>query len=79
MKWIAAAALGLAVTGLAALGWAAVTDLDEDGLISLAEAQAVYPSLTPETFTTLDGDGDGFLTLDEVAAAEEAGVLAPEG
>ena len=75
MKWIAALALGVAVTGLAAMGWAAVTDLDGDGMISFTEAQATYPALTEETFLTLDGDGDGYLTAAEVEAAEEAGLL----
>lgn len=75
MKWIAALALGVGITALSAMGWAAVTDLDGDGLYSLIEAQATYPDLTEDLFLSLDQDGDGYLSVEEVAAGEEAGVL----
>lgn len=79
MKWITALALGMAVSALAGLGWAAVEDADRDGMISFAEAQAAFPSLTEDTFAEIDGDGDGMLSMEEVAAAEEAGLLVTDG
>ncbi len=43
-------------------------DIDNDGLIDRAEAQAKLPRLA-KRFDTLDADGDGKLSHDELRAA----------
>lgn len=50
-------------------------DTNEDGVLSLAEVQAVYPDMTEEQFTTIDLNGDGVLEDAEVKAAQEAGLM----
>ena len=53
-------------------------DSNEDGVLSLAEVQAVYPQVTEDMFTTADLNGDGALEDAEVKAAQEAGLM-PSG
>ena len=52
-------------------------DLDGDGLVSFEEMIASVPTVSEETFTTIDANADGTLDAEEYAAAEEAGVLPP--
>jgi hypothetical protein len=59
-----------------AMGQSAVeADSNEDGVLSLAEVQAVFPDVTGETFAAADLNGDGALEDAEVRAAQEAGLL----
>ncbi len=58
-------------------------DTDGDGLVSLAELQALYADL-PESrltadFDQVDIDGDGLLNDDEIALARESGIFPPAG
>ena len=41
-------------------------DTNGDGKISYEEAHAAFPRLTPERFSRLDTDGDGFTSLTEL-------------
>jgi len=71
--------LPLALVLLAGVGFATTSmdevDSDGDGLLTLDELQAAYPTLTAEMFETIDTDANGVLDLEEVAAAEEAELL----
>ena len=59
-----------------AMGQSAVqADTNEDGVLSIAEVQAVYPDMTEEAFATADLNGDGVLEDAEVTAAQEAGLM----
>ena len=59
-----------------AIGQSAVqADSNEDGVLSLAEVQAVYPDVTEDMFATADLNGDGALEDAEVKAAQEAGLM----
>jgi hypothetical protein len=73
MNWILAGLLGLGVSTAAMA--AEVEDTDGDGMYSMEELMVAYPSLTEDLFSTIDGNGDGAVDPDELAAAEEAGVL----
>lgn len=53
-------------------------DSNEDGVLSLAEVQAVYPDMTEENFTIVDLNGDGVLEDVEVKSAQEAGLIPAE-
>ena len=64
----------LALTATAAVAQNAA-DTDGDGMLSLEEAQAAMPDMAEETFLTLDGNADGLLDAEEVAAAQEAGLI----
>ena len=73
MNWILAGLLGLGVSTAAMA--ADVEDTDGDGMYSMEELMVAYPSLTEDLFSTIDGNGDGAVDPDELAAAVEAGVL----
>lgn len=72
-KLILAALLGLGATAAAAETM--VEDADGDGVYSMEELVVAYPALTEDVFGAIDGNGDGAIDPDELAAAEEAGVL----
>lgn len=72
LNWILAGLLGL---GVSTAALAEVEDTDGDGVYSMEELMVAYPSLTEELFTTIDGNGDGAVDEEELAAALDAGVL----
>lgn len=53
-------------------------DANEDGFISFDELLEMHPETTTELFLTLDTDGDALLNADELAAAQEAGLIPTE-
>ncbi len=53
----------------------AAMDADGDGYISMAEFQEAMPDATSDTFMAADTDGDGVLSAEEIAAAQDAGIL----
>jgi hypothetical protein len=59
----------------AALGQADTADTDGDGMLSYTELLLVMPDMTEEDFAALDANEDGMLDAEEVAAAEEAGLI----
>lgn len=50
-------------------------DANGDGLLSVAEVQAVYPDVTVEQFAAMDLNDDGALDDAEVQAAQAAGTM----
>jgi hypothetical protein len=50
-------------------------DTNGDGLVTIDEAQAVFPDLAVETFTAMDLNADGALDAEEMAAGQEAGLM----
>jgi opacity protein-like surface antigen len=58
-----------------ALNAATELDADGDGMYSLPELQAGYPEMTAEDFALVDANGDGLVDPDELASAQNAGVL----
>jgi hypothetical protein len=54
---------------------AAEVDANGDGILSVAEVQAVYPDVTNEQFSAMDLNADGGLDDGEVQAAQEAGMM----
>ena len=75
-KTAGALALMLAATTLAAQDISAL-DTNGDGALSYPEMMVAYPDLTEDGFSVMDSTGDGLLDADEVAAAVEAGMIAP--
>jgi hypothetical protein len=59
----------------AALAQAETIDTDGDGMVSYTELLLVMPDMTEDDFTALDVNEDGMLDAEEVAAAEEAGLI----
>ena len=53
-----------------------VEDTDGDGMYSMEEMAAVFPALTEERYFEIDTNADGSVDADELAAAQEAGLLA---
>lgn len=52
-----------------------VPDTNGDGKYSLDEVHAVMPEVSEADFRDADGDADGYLSPDELAAAQENGEL----
>ncbi len=69
-----AAVFSLAV---AATAMSAQTEIDTngDGYLSQDELLVAYPAMTEENFAAMDTDKDGAVSLDEMKAAEDAGLL----
>ncbi len=75
-RTLALAALILGVVGAShAMGQAASLDTDGDGMVSYSEALVAMPEMTEAEFAALDADGDGMLNADELAAAQDAGLI----
>lgn len=73
---LTSAAFALLVSApFAAQAVTADVDTDGNGTFSFSELQAAYPDLTEEGFTAIDTNADGEADMDEVTAAEEAGLL----
>lgn len=76
---LSASFLGAVILSAAAASAQDITmmDADADGFVSYPEAQAAMPEVDESLFTMIDANGDGLWAADEVAAAVEAGLLAP--
>ena len=74
------AALVTAISPALAMSDSAVeVDTNGDGVLSLAEVQAVWPSVTAEDFETMDANADGSLDDTEIKTAEETGMMSTDG
>jgi len=74
-SFTAIAATALCLPAFAMGQSATQADANEDGVLSLAEVQAVFPDMTEDQFITIDINGDGMLEDAEVKAAQEAGLM----
>lgn len=70
-----AAFLALTGTAFAMSGAAIEIDADGDGILSVAEVQAIYPEVTAAQFSEMDLNADGALDDAEVKAAQAAGKM----
>ena len=59
----------------AAFAQTMVEDTDGDGVYSMEELMVVYPAITEDVFGEIDANDDGAVDAEELAAAQEAGVL----
>ncbi|CAN0598169.1 unnamed protein product [Ectocarpus sp. 12 AP-2014] len=75
MKLMLAALIAMGAAS-AAVAQTMVEDTDGDGMYSMAELVAVYPALTEERYLEVDANADGLVDAEELAAAQEAGLLA---
>ena len=74
------AALVTAISPALAMSDSAVeVDTNGDGILSLEEVQAVWPSVTTEDFEKMDANADGSLDDTEIKTAEEAGMMSTDG
>jgi len=71
-----AGALALLVGGAGlAMGQAESVDADGDGMVSFGELLVLMPALSEAEFLALDADADGLLSIEEIDAAEAAGLI----
>lgn len=75
LKLTAIIAAALSVPAYAMGAGATEVDANGDGILSMAEVQAVYPDVTTEQFSAMDLNADGALDDGEVQAAQEAGLM----
>ncbi|WP_417726696.1 EF-hand domain-containing protein [Roseovarius sp.] len=76
----ASLAIAMSLPAVARAGEFSAMDADGDGYVTMSEFQQAMPEATAEIFTAADANADGALTDEEVAAAQDAGVLpAKEG
>jgi len=68
-------ALALLVAGTTTAFAQTALDADGDGMVTLAELQAVYPDFSAEDFALADTDDDQMLSEDEMAVAIESGII----
>lgn len=70
-------ALTIASLAFANAAWAqtAVEDVDGDGMYSIEELLTVFPNITDELYSEIDVNDDGGVDLEELAAAEAAGLV----
>lgn len=68
-------ALALLVAGTTTAFAQTALDADGDGMVTLAELQAVYPDFSAEDFAQVDTDDDEMLNEDEMAVAVESGII----
>ncbi len=52
-----------------------VDDANGDGVYSIDELRTVFPDLSEDAFVTMDTDADGAVSVEELAAAEAAGLV----
>lgn len=78
-KELLATTFAFALTLPAAALAQSAMDTDGDGMVTMSEFQEAMPDAEAGTFSQIDADGDGALNADEVAAAQEAGILPSEG
>lgn len=67
--------LGLSAAQVMAQDLPAIADADGNGLWSLAELQVTYPSLTEETFGSVDANDDEQIDTAELSAAIADGAM----
>lgn len=74
MKYIAMTIASLAFANAV---WAqtAVEDANGDGMYSIEELLTVFPNITDELFSEIDVNADGGVDIEELAAAEAAGLV----
>jgi len=68
-------ALVILLAGTTASFAEGMLDADGDGMVTMAEVQAMYPDFTAEAFAQADTDGNGSLDATELAAAVDAGTI----
>ena len=66
----------LAFSSVQAMVEAMVVHSDGNGAYSMEELAVSYPDLTAEAFAAIDTDASGEVSVEELAAAVEAGTLA---
>mgnify|MGYP001124262670 CR=1 FL=1 len=67
--------LALSVAAAAAHAETMVEDTDGTGTYSYEEMMVAYPDMTEDTFAEIDTDESEDVTVDELAAAIEAGLI----
>lgn len=77
MILLTAVTLGLVGAQAMAQDLPEIVDADGNGLWSLEELQTVYPTLTEETFLTIDANADGGVDVAELTAAMADNLLPP--
>ena len=65
----------LCLLPVAAFAEVTIEDTDGDGLYSVEEVTAAYPSVTDDLFVEMDANEDGALDAEELAAAVAAGLI----
>ncbi len=68
---------GFAIATTGAVMASAEIDADGDGLFSYDEMLAAFPELTEETYVAVDANADGMVDAEELAAAQDSGLLPP--
>lgn len=72
-KFVVSAA---AIATLPVIGHAETAmDADGDGLLTIAEVQAVMPEVSADQFNAMDANADGALDEAEIKTAQEAGLM----
>ena len=67
--------LAIIASALALSAVPALAESEHDFPLTMAEFMEAYPEVTPEEFAEIDTAGDGMVSEEEYAAAQEAGLI----
>lgn len=76
-KFVSLSILAMLAAPLAMAQSAAELDTDGNGVLTIDEVQANFPDVTSDAFAAMDLNADGALDANEIAAAQEAGLMPP--
>lgn len=69
------AGVAIAIPAFAMAQSMADVDANGDGVLTINEVQVIFPDVSTDGFSAMDLNADGALDGDEVASAQQAGLL----
>lgn len=69
------AGVAIAIPAFAMAQSMADVDANGDGVLTIDEVQVIFPDVSTDGFSAMDLNADGALDGDEVASAQQAGLL----
>ncbi|WP_339691959.1 EF-hand domain-containing protein [Celeribacter baekdonensis] len=77
MKRMALTFGALTLCAAPAFAQSSLVDTDKNGTYSMEEMVMAYPNMMEDTFAAIDADESGEVSIEELAAAQNEGLLPP--
>lgn len=75
MKLMTLTACAMTLLGAPVLAQTTLEDTDGNGVFSMEELQVAYPDMDVNLFIAVDTDESGEVSVDELTAAQESGLI----